>query len=55
MGAALGLVEGQTPQTLSATMLAAQAAHLVLGRGAGTDPRSLAVERARLFRETFTA
>jgi protein arginine kinase len=55
LGAALGLVEGQTPQTLSATMLAAQAAHLVLGRGAGTDPRSLAVERARLFRETFTA
>lgn len=54
-GAALGLVEGLSPQKLSEAMLAAQAAHLVLGRGAVPDPRSMAVERAKLFRETFSA
>lgn len=55
LGAALGLAKGLTPQKLTETLLAAQAAHLVLGRGAGPDPRSLAIERARLFRETFSA
>ena len=55
LGASLGLVEGFSPQKLTETMLAAQAAHLVLGRGAGSDPRALAIERARLFRETFAA
>jgi protein-arginine kinase len=54
LGAALGLLEGLSPQKLSETLLAAQAAHLVLGRGAAPDPRALAVERARLFRETFS-
>jgi protein arginine kinase len=55
LGGALGLMEGLTPQKLAGALLAAQAAHLVLARGAAADPRSLAVERARLFRETFTA
>ena len=53
LGAALALVDGLTPQTLSQALLSAQAAHLVLGRGAGLEPRSLAVARAALFRETF--
>jgi len=55
MGGALGLVEGLNPQVLSKTLLAAQAAHLVLGRNCGSDPRSLSVERAKLFREAFSA
>ncbi len=55
MGGALGLVEGMTPQRLSQALLAAQAAHLVLGRGAASDARSLAIERAKLFHEAFPA
>ena len=55
LGAALALLDGLTPQKLSQTLLAAQAAHLVLGRGAGLEPRALAVARAALFRETFSA
>jgi len=53
LGASLGMIGGLSPQKLSQALLAAQAAHLVLCRGALSDPRALAVERARLFRETF--
>ena len=55
LGASLGLAKGLSPHKLTEALLSAQAAHLVLGRGAGPDPRSLAIERARLFRETFSA
>ena len=55
LGASLGLAKGLSPHKLTEALLSAQAAHLVLGRGAGSDPRSLAIERAKLFRETFSA
>ncbi len=55
LGAALGLARGLSPHKLTEALLSAQASHLVLGRGAGSDPRSLAIERAKLFRETFSA
>jgi protein arginine kinase len=55
LGASLGLVAGLTPQKLAGALLSAQAAHLALCRGAAPDPRALAVERASLFRETFSA